>query len=224
MREEKGNVQRTCYAFKKAASLLLAVMAIGILSMYPSEAAAQKLTIRIEQGATLDQAFQKIIKSSHIQLVYNTSEAAHIQCSPHSFQNKEVGEILNVLLANTSLTYSKKGDIYTINRKKTNQTAQPKERQITGMVLDENGDPIIGAAVLIKGTQQGTATDINGNFTLERVKGNPTLVISYLGNKTLEKTVTSNSKNIFTMEEDTHMVSEVIITGYQDIIIMLCTT
>lgn len=217
MREEKENGQRACHAFKKAASLLLAVMAIGILSMYPSEAAAQKLTIRIEQGTTLDQAFQKIIKSSHIQLVYNTSEAAHIKCSPHSFQNKEVGEILNVLLANTSLTYSKKGDIYTINRKKNNQTAQPKERQITGTVLDENGDPIIGAAVLIKGTQQGTATDLNGNFTLEHVKGNPTLLISYLGNKTMEKTVTSNSKNIFTMEEDTHMVSEVIITGYQDI-------
>ena len=217
MREKKENGQRACFALKKATSLFLMVLAIGLMSMFPSEAAAQKLTIRIERGTTLDQAFQQIIKNSHVQLVYKTNEAAQIKCSSHIFQQKEVSEILNVLLANTPLTYSKKGNIYTITRQTSPQTPQPKERKITGTVLDENGDPIIGAAVLIKGTQQGTATDMDGNFTLERVKGNPTLVISYIGKKTTEKVVTSTSKNIFTMEEDAYMVSEVIITGYQDI-------
>lgn len=217
MREKKENGQRACFALKKATSLFLMVLAIGLMSMFPSEAAAQKLTIRIERGTTLDQAFQQIIKNSHVQLVYKTNEAAQIKCSSHIFQQKEVSEILNVLLANTPLTYSKKGNIYTITRQTSPQTPQPKERKITGTVLDENGDPIIGAAVLIKGTQQGTATDMDGNFTLERVKGNPTLVISYIGKKTTEKVVTSISKNIFTMEEDAYMVSEVIITGYQDI-------
>ena len=59
---------------------------------------------------------------------------------------------------------------------------------VKGLVVDANGEPIIGASVLLKGTTNGTITDIDGNFTLQGVKAG-TLVISYIGYKTQEVVV-----------------------------------
>lgn len=205
---------RKRFAWSKPLSFLLMAVAIGLLSMFPTEATAQKLTIRIEQGITLDQAFQKIIKSSHVQLVYNTDEAARIRCSAYSFQKKEVKEILNILLTNTPLTYTKKGDVYTINRKKPISTPpQRKERKVSGIVVDEQGEPIIGAAVLIKGTRQGVATDLNGRFEIEGVQTpHPVLSVSFLGKKSVE--LADTGTNFITLYEDANLIDDVVVIGY----------
>ena len=216
MRENKEKERKLCFALNKTASLFLMVFAIGFMSMLPMNAAAQDLTIRIEQGTTLDQAFQKIIKSSHVQLVYNTDEASLIKCSLHFFEKKAISEILDVLLSNTPLTYTQKDGIYTVSRKKqSQQKVQPKERTITGIVLDEEGEPVIGAAVLIKGTLQGTATDINGRFEIPAVKlERPILSVSFLGKKTVEKAANANAQNTFTLYEDANLIDDVVIIGY----------
>ncbi|MDE5960603.1 MAG: carboxypeptidase-like regulatory domain-containing protein, partial [Duncaniella sp.] len=56
-----------------------------------------------------------------------------------------------------------------------------EKKTISGTVLDENGDPLPGATVLIEGSKDGTSTDVDGNFTLLSSKQNPTLLISYGG-------------------------------------------
>ena len=69
----------------------------------------------------------------------------------------------------------------TINNgiQETNMTQQ-KNQTITGKVVDKNGEPIIGANVLVKGTTNGTVTDVDGNYTLD-VPENAVLQISYIG-------------------------------------------
>ena len=57
------------------------------------------------------------------------------------------------------------------------------QTKITGRVVDENGQPAIGANVIVSGTTQGASADIDGKFTLS-VKKNATLIVSYLGYKT----------------------------------------
>lgn len=51
----------------------------------------------------------------------------------------------------------------------------------TGVILDEQGDPIIGATVQVKGTSNGTATDLDGRFTLSNIPSGSIIVISYIG-------------------------------------------
>ena len=58
--------------------------------------------------------------------------------------------------------------------------ALPLSAQVTGVIVDEKGEPIIGASILEKGTSNGTITDVDGNFTLEVAEG-ATLEISYIG-------------------------------------------
>ena len=63
--------------------------------------------------------------------------------------------------------------------------------QVSGTVVDENGDPAIGASVLVAGMQSGTSTDIDGRFVLKGVKNGATLNISYVGYEPVSVKVTS---------------------------------
>ncbi|MDE6163381.1 MAG: carboxypeptidase-like regulatory domain-containing protein, partial [Bacteroides sp.] len=60
-----------------------------------------------------------------------------------------------------------------------------EDTQIYGTVVDENGDPVIGASVLVVGMKSGTSTDINGQLVLKGVKNGATLQISYIGYETI---------------------------------------
>lgn len=89
-----------------------------------------------------------------------------------------------------------------------------QEKNINGMVLDNNGIPIIGANVLIKGTTIGTITDVDGKFSLNNVSETSILVVSYMGYHTLEVSVNQPSPIKITLKEDQHALDEVIVIGY----------
>ncbi|AWX45551.1 TonB-dependent receptor SusC [Flagellimonas maritima] len=84
---------------------------------------------------------------------------------------------------------------------------------ITGTVTDQNGLPLPGVNVLVKGTNTGTQTDFDGNYTIEASSSN-TLIFSYLGQKTVERTVGSNTNINIQMEEDASQLEEVVVVGY----------
>ena len=83
----------------------------------------------------------------------------------------------------------------------------------SGTVLDLEGNPIPGVAVLIKGTLQGTSTDADGNFTLSGVSPSDVLVFQCIGFRTVETTWTSGSLSII-LEEDTETLDEIVVVGY----------
>lgn len=90
---------------------------------------------------------------------------------------------------------------------------QQATRQITGSILDETGEPIIGANVVQKGTTNGTMTDLDGAFSLN-VPNNATLVISFIGYNSMEVNVAGKSKITVTLKEDTQKLEEVVVVGY----------
>ena len=83
---------------------------------------------------------------------------------------------------------------------------------VTGQVVDMNGEPIIGANVVVKGTTAGTITDFDGNYSIE-VQENATLIFSYLGMITQEIPVTSDNISV-ALKEDNQVLDEVVVTGY----------
>lgn len=90
-------------------------------------------------------------------------------------------------------------------------TAQ--ERTIRGVVKDTYGEPVIGVNVMVKGTNIGTVTDINGNYTLMAPGSATTLYFSYLGMKGVEAPITGGVMNII-LEEDVSSLDEVVVIGY----------
>ena len=82
------------------------------------------------------------------------------------------------------------------------------------MVVDETDMPMIGATVMVKGSQTGTTTDFDGNFTIQAQKGS-TLVFSYIGYKNQEVKIAQTDKKLnIKMEPDNAVLDEVIVVGY----------
>ena len=83
-----------------------------------------------------------------------------------------------------------------------------------GKVLDSTGESVIGASVLVKGTTSGTITDIDGNFKLDNVPSNATLVVSYIGYQTQEIPVGGKKNFTVKLADDTQTLEEVVVVGY----------
>ncbi|MCM1077538.1 MAG: TonB-dependent receptor [Bacteroides sp.] len=97
---------------------------------------------------------------------------------------------------------------------------QPSEAQqvaathrVTGTVLDENGDPMIGVSVVEEGTKTGVATDFDGNFTLN-VRPGATLHFSYIGYKSQSIKVGNQNSIQVTMQPDNNVLDDVVVVGY----------
>ena len=86
---------------------------------------------------------------------------------------------------------------------------------LTGSVVDKNNEPIIGASVLIKGTNNGIITDLDGNFTLKNVSKGNVISISYIGYQSQNITINGAQKPlIITLNEDTKTLDEVVVVGF----------
>ena len=93
----------------------------------------------------------------------------------------------------------------------TNYSAQ-QNKVVKGRVIDQNGDAVIGASVLVKGTTRGTITDVDGNFSVDVAKGE-SLVISYIG--FVEQEIVPTGKDLtIVLKEDTEVLDEVVVLGY----------
>ncbi len=89
-----------------------------------------------------------------------------------------------------------------------------KDIQVTGKVLDEKGQPLPGVNVSIKGITQGTATDVNGNFSIQVKDSNATLVFSFTGYSTQEILVGNRAVINVQMEVSSRSLNEVVVVGY----------
>ena len=87
-------------------------------------------------------------------------------------------------------------------------------KTVSGTVLDQNGESVIGASVVVKGTTNGVITDFDGKFTLNNVPENGTIEISFVGYKTQEIPVAGKNNIQVTLAEDTEVLDEVVVVGY----------
>lgn len=88
---------------------------------------------------------------------------------------------------------------------------------VRGKVIDDTGLEVIGASVLIKGTTQGTITDMDGMFSLSVPDKNAVLQVSYIGYQTLEVKVDITKPMSIVLKEDSEMLEEVVVVGYQEV-------
>ena len=93
-------------------------------------------------------------------------------------------------------------------------TALSAQRAVSGVVTGPDGEGLIGASILAKGTTTGAVTDIDGNFSITAPESAEALVISYTGFLTQEVPITAATVYTITLEENTATLSEVVVTGY----------
>ena len=134
-----------------------------------------KVSISVN-NVTLKQFFDIIEKQSKYKFSYRDSALQGKENVSVNAGNKSLKEILNEVLQTRGLKYTTDGNNIVIVPSNTQETTK---KEISGIVTDATGEPIIGANIVEKGTSNGTITDMNGKYSLE-VNGN-TLTISYIG-------------------------------------------
>lgn len=95
----------------------------------------------------------------------------------------------------------------------TVQLAVAQKQQVRGVVLDDLGDPVMGANVVEKGTTNGVTTDLDGNFSLQ-VGQKATLVVSFIGYASQEVAATPGKTMIITLSENAELLEDVVVVGY----------
>lgn len=209
--------------FLKVIKITLLGTLICFFSISAENSFSQSKSVSIElKSNTLSEAFKKIESNSdYLFLIMDNAEDYLSKKVDVSIQGKSIEEALNILLKNTDLTYSIVNRQVTISKKpgvvenreakiSTTESVQQDNIQVTGTVVDENGESVIGASILIKGTSQGVVTDIDGVFKLSAPAGG-TLVISYVGMKTQEVAVQQTLR--VTLVADAAELQEVVVTG-----------
>lgn len=89
---------------------------------------------------------------------------------------------------------------------------QQKGNTVQGTVIDQNGEPVIGASVRVKGSKNGTVTDLDGKFTLHNANG--PIEVSYIGYKTQTVKAAKGGNITVTLSEDASLLDDVVVVGY----------
>ncbi len=195
--------------------IMLMFILVGIMQASANTYAQEhRITLSIENGTFYDVVSQ-IEKQSEFMFFYKSEEIDNTQKISLNVKDKLISEVLNEIMKNSDLTYKVMGKHIVITKKGIVTEQQQSSKQITGTVIDKNGEPIIGANVVEKGTTNGTITDIDGKFALE-VNENSILLISFIGYTSQEiKIEKGSSSNLnITLQEDTQTLDEIVVVGY----------
>jgi len=94
------------------------------------------------------------------------------------------------------------------------QQSWTQTKTISGKISDEQGNPIRGASILVKGTKEGSSTDRNGDFTISAPVSATILVISFVGYTSQEVAITSDAAISVSLKTETTSLADVMVIGY----------
>lgn len=188
--------------------LILFLVFVTFFQLSAVNSYAQKASIDLElSNVSLKEAIQAIEKQTDFVFFYSTEE---VDLTKRVDINVRKGNIENVL-KDVFRDYA-----YRIENRKILLTPKPaqKKHKITGTVKDVSGESIIGANISVKGTTNGTITDIDGGFTLEVPSDNSEIMISYIGYKPQEIALRGKSSLNVILIEDAQSLNEVVVVGF----------
>lgn len=193
----------------KITALALFIFA-GTAFATESYSQVMKVTVVADKIST-GKIINEIEKQTDYLFVYNVNEVNLKRTVQVNAENKSVAEVLNTVFAGTDIYYAMEGKNIMLMSKAKDIAQQ--SNKITGIIKDQEGEPIIGANITVKGQSIGTITDIDGRFVLE-ASANAIIQISYIGYVSQEVNI-ENQKNLnIILKEDTEMLDEVVVIGY----------
>ena len=198
-----------------ATSLLLgAVTYGGVTPAMAQQRQNQKVTI-VSKSMTVKQFFAEVKKQTGLNFIYSTDLAAKLPHITVNATNRPLRQVLDEVMNKVNCRYEIEGNIVTITRR----MAGERVRNVSGVVTDESGDPLIGVSVCIDDSKVCTITDSKGFYTLKVPANACSLKFSYLGMSNAELRLGSGkaplSRSIQMVTDN--QLSDVVVTGYQEI-------
>ena len=195
---------------RKKISRLLCVTALSTCSVFVY---AQQQQVKLTgSNLPLKSVFQQIEKQTDLSIDYRSQDVDDSRIVKQMPKATTVQQAMNQLLAGTDCVVTFTNGHIIIKKQASNTTNQ-QSKLVKGTIVDATGMPVIGANVMVKGTTNGTITDMDGNFSLE-VDNNAILIVSYIGYSNQEIKVGSQTNLAITMKEDAEALDELVVVGY----------
>lgn len=195
-------------------------ISVNHLSALPISAQHEKLSINM-QDKTLEDVFTFIENHSDYVFIYHASKIDLSHKVNVNIKDQPIKDILKDVFRGTGLTYVVKGRQIVVKKEDAPQTPgvksvavlqQQKGITVSGNIKDDTGFPLIGVNVVIKGSNQGVITDVDGNFSMEDVPSSAILRFSYIGYQPIE--MKAQESIMLVMHEDNEKLEEVVVVGY----------
>ncbi|WP_080904856.1 TonB-dependent receptor [Parabacteroides sp. Marseille-P3160] len=194
--------------------LIFVCLYLTVFQLQIVYAAVQMISLNISKGR-ITEVFREIERQSTYRFFYNSDQVDLNDLVNVKISEKTVEEVLDKLFAGTSITYKIVGDhIVLTNKTVTKSHSLQQKKQIVGTVVDQQGEPLVGVNVYVKGTSLGTITDADGSYTITNIPEDAVLVFSYVGYLTQEIKVENKSSIPVTLKEDMQKLDEVVVVGY----------
>lgn len=186
-------------------------VALALLCLNPM-ANAQNITLRMS-NVTVKQAMDELKSKSGYSFVFSSQDVdTHKNITVES-DNQPLGHVISQIVAGQGLAYTIEGKTIILRKATAGLVQQQNNKRITGVVKDANGEPVIGANIVVKGTTNGTITDMDGNFVLD-VPAGAVLHVSYIGYSDKEIPVGNQTVLTVSLAEDSRALDEVVVIGY----------
>ena len=200
-------------ANKQAISRVFMFFLCCLLLSAPTFAQSSNVRITIhKKNISVIEALKEVEKQTKLSVGYNESQLKNKPSINLALEKATLESSLKEILRNTGYTYQLKGKYVIIVPQEKQEAEAASVKRITGRVLDDNGEPLIGVNVHVEGTSVGSITDIDGNFILEAPVGS-VLSISYVGYTPQTVKVTGQNTYSVQLASDTKLLSEVVVTA-----------
>ena len=191
----------------KICTFILLVFNLGLSASGYSQ--QKKVTLDFK-NATSKEFFAEIQKQTGYCFIFNTNQGEQIGEITISVRDKSVQEVMGEILRPTGFSYTFQNDIIVI----TPKMAEPEKNILTGLVFDENKQPLPGVTVLVKGSSNGVTTNTKGEFSI-KLQEKDTLVFSFIGMESVTLPYTGQKTVTITLKSSKKELEEVVVTGYQ---------
>ena len=186
----------------------------ALIAMAPIGESKAQVTLKTP-NTTLEVVIKKIQKQMNLRFFYDDS-LAKVMVNNIDVKDEKVQNVLNQLLKGKGISFKVEDNVVYLRKENApvaKEKATDSKRKITGKVLDEAQQPMIGVTVAVKGSTTRAVTDIDGNYQLQTSETAPVLQFSYLGYKTKEVKASGKDAITTTMDVDSKALDEVVVTA-----------
>lgn len=190
------------------------IMFVCVCQLFALNTEAQNSVIELKANKlSIEELFKEIENQTDYLVIYSTSSVRSNFDLLLTKKKAKVSEYLDEALKGHGLKYEFVNNYIILSKIEDNTISQQNPKKITGIIKDQNGEPIIGANVIEKGTTNGSITDIDGKFSMT-VSDKAVVQVSYIGYIGQELSVGNRSDFTIVLKEDSQALDEVVVVGY----------
>ena len=207
------SVSKICRQYSNrltVAGIVLVFLFLGIGKVMAADSIESKSISLSIQNGTIQTFVSEIEKQTDYMFLYKNEDIDNSIKVNVKAENKPAIEVLNEVIAKTNLVYKINGKHIVLTRK---GSADVKDIVITGKIVDNKGEAIIGANVLIKGTSSGVVSDMDGNFSIKAPNEQSVLIFSYVGYVNQEIQIGTRRTFSITLQESSLEIDELVVTA-----------